>query len=96
MLAMFATTCYEAFLLCWQVSAIIANAQALCDNPVVPVLGMNCPAGAISLIEVSNWAFLLLYLYFTGVCYEYYLQGCSSPSLIKKQVLEEEREKAKK
>ena len=77
-------------------TAILADSASLCSTTVVPKLGMNCPAGILSLIEISNLAFCLLYLYFTAVAYESWVRGCSMPSLIKKQVLAEERARVKR
>lgn len=54
---------------------------------------MSCP-GALSLIEIMNVFFIILYLYFTAVAYEYYVRGSSMPELLKKEAQEEAAQKA--
>ncbi len=56
---------------------------------------MNCPAGALSVIELLNLAFLLLYVYFSAVAYESWVRGTGIPDLIKKEAIREERERVK-
>ena len=70
-LAMFLTTCLEGVMLTWQVSSMFAYADQLCPNQFIPTFKMTCP-GALTLIEIMNWSFFFLYLYFTAVIYEHY------------------------
>ena len=74
---------------------MMANSSQFCPNPYIPTFKMTCP-GALSLIEIMNWFFLFLYLYFTAVVYEYYVRGQAMPNLIKKEAAMEEQEKNRK
>jgi hypothetical protein len=89
---MFLTTCLEGGMLVWQVSSMLADSAQFCPNPFIPTFKMSCP-GALTLIEIMNWSFLFMYLYFTAVTYEYYVRGLATPKLIKLEAAEEAHKK---
>lgn len=92
--AMFLSTLLEGLMLVWQISSMLADSQQFCPNTYIPTFKMSCP-GALTLIEVMNWFFFFLYLYFTAIVYEFYIRGAAMPELIKQEAIEEEQKKQK-